>query len=413
MSDKENQRPLCELSVPVLGDVASKYFKNLNKFQRLKEEQIEFEQTASDRVLVDNQTTKKLNKNDPIANLLVKNCQDFQSARMLLTHLGYCTNADSSSASTATATVSSVSSSNKASSSSSSSSSKTEDLLPNNPPLLPHPEMLTIDTQEAAFFEQLAVLDQLPTKTFSTSSIFYVKKSQTQAKDILANMSLPESDLDQSFYAFIHTLGMIIDVKSHHDTTTNLKAADKSKKLNKINGIDNVIHWSDISSEITFTISHHHSSGMDLKTLPSDIRVLIIWLEQMQDSDSIPVDELLQEKSDPAQSSSSSSSKQPKEIIIIFIHPLKSKLFRIITWSNINRKHFYTMPLTDGMVVSSRMLSSMVRQTVLNIFRRKRLEVDDYQPPHVRRKNKISEILKKFQSKKNEADLFTSLLMGY
>ena len=35
------------------------------------------------------------------------------------------------------------------------------------------------------------------------------------------------------------------------------------------------------------------------------------------------------------------------------------------------------MPLTDGMVVSSRMLSSMIRQTVLNIFRRKRLEIDE------------------------------------
>jgi ABC-type multidrug transport system fused ATPase/permease subunit len=33
------------------------------------------------------------------------------------------------------------------------------------------------------------------------------------------------------------------------------------------------------------------------------------------------------------------------------------------------------MPLVDGMVVSSRMLGSMVRQTVLNIFRRKRLEI--------------------------------------
>jgi hypothetical protein len=35
------------------------------------------------------------------------------------------------------------------------------------------------------------------------------------------------------------------------------------------------------------------------------------------------------------------------------------------------------MPLIDGMVVSSRMLSTMVRQTVLNIFRRKRLEIDE------------------------------------
>ena len=50
--NSQNDTPLkCELSLPVLSDVASKYFKNLNKFQRLKEEQIEFEQTASERVL--------------------------------------------------------------------------------------------------------------------------------------------------------------------------------------------------------------------------------------------------------------------------------------------------------------------------------------------------------------------------
>ena len=29
---------------------------------------------------------------------------------------------------------------------------------------------------------------------------------------------------------------------------------------------------------------------------------------------------------------------KPKEVIVIFIHPLKSKLNRIITWSNINKK---------------------------------------------------------------------------
>ena len=41
-------------------------------------------------------------------------------------------------------------------------------------------------------------------------------------------------------------------------------------------------------------------------------------------------------------------------------------------------------PLVDGMVVSRRSVGPLVRQTALNMCRRKRLEVDTYQPPHVR-----------------------------
>ena len=41
-------------------------------------------------------------------------------------------------------------------------------------------------------------------------------------------------------------------------------------------------------------------------------------------------------------------------------------------------------PLVDGMVVSRRAVGPLVRQTALNMCRRKRLEVDTYQPPHVR-----------------------------
>jgi hypothetical protein len=44
--------PKCELSIPSLSDVAGKYMKNLNKFQRLKEEQIEFEKIGSMTVMV-------------------------------------------------------------------------------------------------------------------------------------------------------------------------------------------------------------------------------------------------------------------------------------------------------------------------------------------------------------------------
>ena len=47
------------------------------------------------------------------------------------------------------------------------------------------------------------------------------------------------------------------------------------------------------------------------------------------------------------------------------------------------RMNFAT-PLVDGMVVSRRAVGPLVRQTALNMCRRKRLEADVYQPPHVR-----------------------------
>ena len=235
----------------------------------------------------------------------VRNCQDFHSARMLLTHLGYC---------------------------SPNSTSKTKDESA--------PEMFSIDSQDVGFFEQLLNLDQLPTKTYSTSHIFYVKKNQTSTKSILKNA---DTILDESFYAFIHSLGTIIDVKTENKNETSPKSpstTNLTKKLNKLNGIENVVHWSDISSEITFIMPFSASGSSSLdeppkiknQHIPNDIRVMIVWIEQMQDADAIHLDELLHETYD------SSLTSKPKEVIIIFIHPLKSKLFRIITWSNINRK---------------------------------------------------------------------------
>lgn len=211
------------------------------------------------------------------------------------------------------------------------------------------------------------------------------------------------------------------------------------KKLNKINGSENVLYWSDISSEICFiipngggtqsTVSSNQqttpstqtdqppstttptptttTSSLDDSTrakyqsVPNDIRVLIVWLEQYQDADQLPLDELIHETmvvheavsaaaatvvgtttgSTTTATTVSTVSQPPgkqREIVIIFIHPLKNRLNRVSMWSSVTRKYFYTMPLIDGMVVSSKMLSSMVRQTVLNVFRRKRLEIDEY-----------------------------------
>jgi len=386
--------PKCELSIPSLNDVASKCVKSLSKFHRFKEEQIEFESKAVENSLDNSRTYAQHIENC----LSLKTCQKFQSARMYLSHLGF------------SALESTTRVNNK------------DDL----------PEIIGIDLSDSAFLDQLSILDSLPTRTFASCSIFYVRKNQTNAKAIVENIQANSTDLDENFYSFLHSIGTIIDVNNNNNNNNNNTSSSSTndtgciKKINKLNGVDNVFYWSDISSELVFYLPNGKLNETDLnldesfkvkgQSVPSDIKVMIVWLEQMQDFDSVPIDELVQEVNSyealfhPTQITTSYQ-KQPKEIIILFIHPLKSKLNRIITYSNITKKYFYTMPLVDGMVVSSRMLSSMVRQTVLNIFRRKRLEIDDYQPPHVRRKNKISEIIKKFQSKKSEADFYTSLLM--
>lgn len=285
----------------------------------------------------------------------------------------------------------------------------------------PMSNFISIDSSDG-FLEQLATLDNLPIRTFSSCSIFYVKKNQSNAKAIINNIN-SNTGLEESFYAFLQSLGSIVEVASKpEDQPDSFETPDAPKtskdllkRLDKINGIDSIFYWADISSEIAFYLPNSTEMTEPLDeafkaknlSMPSDTKVLIIWLEQMQDADSVPVDELLHD----TYSYENYTNQKPKEIIIIFINPMKSKMHRVLIWNNITKKYFYTMPLVDGMMVSSRMISVMVRQTVLNIFRRKRLEIDDYQPPHVRRKNKISEIIKKFHSKKSEADYYTSLLM--
>lgn len=51
----------------------------------------------------------------------------------------------------------------------------------------------------------------------------------------------------------------------------------------------------------------------------------------------------------------------------------------------------------------------LVRQTVINLCRRKRLESDSYNPPHVRRKQKIADIVHKYRNRQLEPEFYTAL----
>jgi hypothetical protein len=61
--------PKCELSIPTLNDVAMKSVKNLNQFQRLKEEQIEFENNSIDKALQDLTNNFSSNQNEISLNI--------------------------------------------------------------------------------------------------------------------------------------------------------------------------------------------------------------------------------------------------------------------------------------------------------------------------------------------------------
>lgn len=59
--------------------------------------------------------------------------------------------------------------------------------------------------------------------------------------------------------------------------------------------------------------------------------------------------------------------------------------------------------------VCSPLSGFLVRQTVINMCRRKRLESESYNPPHVRRKQKITEIVQRYRNKQLEPEFYTSL----
>ncbi|XP_059176419.1 ral GTPase-activating protein subunit beta-like isoform X2 [Physella acuta] len=147
-----------------------------------------------------------------------------------------------------------------------------------------------------------------------------------------------------------------------------------------------------------------------------DTKVLVVWLESFEDHDNFPISELLIVTSTGQEQGTSTSATTvlrpaEKDVYVIFIHALQNGLFRIhmMEYEKTQTKMSIAIPLVDGMVVSRRTLGSMVRQTAINICRRRRLESESYQPPHVRRKLKIQEMVSKYKCTMTPAEFYTAL----
>jgi hypothetical protein len=136
-------------------------------------------------------------------------------------------------------------------------------------------------------------------------------------------------------------------------------------------------------------------------------KILLVWLESYEDYLSFPTDDLLT-YTRIGEEICTGSSHRANETHIIFLHALNSGLLRVKLQAPSGRMNFAT-PLVDGMVVSKRVIGSLVRQTAYNMAKRKRLESDSYQPPHVRRRLKVQEMIQKYKLDLTEPELLTHL----
>ncbi|XP_071834992.1 ral GTPase-activating protein subunit beta-like isoform X2 [Apostichopus japonicus] len=141
-----------------------------------------------------------------------------------------------------------------------------------------------------------------------------------------------------------------------------------------------------------------------------DMKVIVVWVENFDDCKHFPLGDIIPETNTGTEeflAASLSSMPKPSEagIMVIFIHALRSGLYRVAMKSSST----LAVPLIDGMVVSRRTLGAVVRQTAVNVCNRKRLESDNYSPPHVRRRQKIQDMVHKYHKRMNVPQFLASL----
>jgi hypothetical protein len=140
-------------------------------------------------------------------------------------------------------------------------------------------------------------------------------------------------------------------------------------------------------------------------------KILLVWLESFEDHLTFPTEDLLNYTRIGDEGHQGTSSQSPRECYIIFLHSLNSGLLRVKLQAPPGRMNF-AIPLVDGMVVNRRVIGTLVRQTAFNMAKRKRLDSDSYQPPHVRRRLKVQEMSQKYKLDLTEPELLTHLFMN-
>uniref|UniRef100_A0A673W0J1 Ral GTPase-activating protein subunit beta n=1 Tax=Salmo trutta TaxID=8032 RepID=A0A673W0J1_SALTR len=425
-----------DLSIPDLHDIVDKELEmQHDKLRGVMAKQIEYETT-----LEHGSEERRGSKSFPD---MLTDCkppspsQEFQTARLFLSHFGFLS---------------------------------LEALKePGNSRLPPH--LIALDSGLPGFFDDMSYLDLLPCRPCDTVFLFYMKAGQKSSQEILRNVE-SSANVQHHFLEFLMSLGWPVEVGQHPGWTGSVYTSWSINNHNNngdsippdtgggvFNGEKRVLYYADALTEIAFVVPSltdldsdsqmellpnllkqsnltlelfpNHSDnvapaqrsptvkskkmppGRTIPPMGPETKVLVVWVERYDDIENFPLADLLVETSTGVETTANSStSTRPttsgQDVQVIFIHPLKTGLFRIRLHGALG-KFSMVVPLVDGMVVSRRSLGFLVRQTVINACRRKRLESDSYNPPHVRRKQKIAEVVNRYRNKQLEPEFYTAL----
>ncbi|KAK9501298.1 hypothetical protein O3M35_012037 [Rhynocoris fuscipes] len=268
--------------------------------------------------------------------------------------------------------------------------------------------VVPLDSKREGFFKEIEFLDKMEPRTNDTCHVFYVRAGQSHYQDILANVESKEL-VSNNFLEILGSLGWPVTVPG-----SNQDMDDYGTGGGRYSGHKEALYWADSMAQMTFLvptlkplphIRHQHSgseekSKRQITTYP----VFVVWLESLEDHANFPVEDMI------THTGCGQEGWQVQHCTIIFLHALQSGLFRVKMQPSPTRPSVAT-PLVDGIVVSRTKVGSFVRQTALNICRRKRLDNESYQPPPTRRRLKIQEIATKYEIKGSRADLLTSLFL--
>ncbi|XP_017782958.1 PREDICTED: ral GTPase-activating protein subunit beta isoform X2 [Nicrophorus vespilloides] len=323
--------------------------------------------------------------------------------------------------------------------------------------------LIAIDNTSSDFCKDLQLLDNMSPRTCDTVHLFYVKSQQTSLQDIIANVT-NDSNLSPYFIKFIMSLGWTVNVNKHpgwtgHASTswnvTNEANATTTNAGQLYDLQNQVIYWADSFSEIAFVIPHQIklpsnsqedamlntaslsnwfernlsdsndksrekrilSLDLDKQSVPlrrpavkcnlhphTNTKIMVVWLESYEDYMKLPLDDMVQCMNTGLETGQTRVS----DILVISLYLMATGLIRVHLRGPTSRVGL-ACPLIDGMVVSRRALAPLVRQTALNMSRRRRLDSDSYQPPHVRRRLKVQEIVHKYKKEMSSPELLTYL----
>ncbi|XP_016431328.1 ral GTPase-activating protein subunit beta-like [Sinocyclocheilus rhinocerous] len=353
-----------DLSIPDLHDIVDKELEQQHdKLRAVMGKQIDYETKLE-------HCTEELWRNKPFPDPLT-DCkppapaQEFQTARLFLSHFGFLS---------------------------------LEALKePGNSRLPPH--LIALDSSVPGFFDDVGYLDLLPSRPCDTVFIFYMMSNfyVCVCVCVCLCLCLCVCVCADNSETLGDTGGGVFNgekrVLYYADALTEIAFVVPSLSDSSAESSEHSFPTADSDSQmellpsllkqpnLTLELFPNHSdnmgptqrsptvksrklpSGRTIPPLGPDTKVLVVWVERYDDIENFPVSELLAETSTGVEtavnSSTSRSSSSEKDVPIIFIHPLKTGLFRIKLHGAMGKFNM-VIPLVDNMVVSRRSLGVCV-----------------------------------------------------